>query len=102
MTAYADVSVARANIMLGNINLIPELTAGASYDLRSDTDNTRVSINGTSYLITGVHLPRWAFNSELKLRAVFSPITELEFGAGVELRRDYNNYMAHLRGILRF
>lgn len=102
LTAYADVSVARANIMLGNINLIPELTAGASYDLRSDTDNMRVSINGTSYLITGAHLPRWAFNSELKLRAVFSPITELEFGAGVELRRDYNNYMAHLRGILRF
>lgn len=102
LTTYADFAVARYNLWSGAINIIPELTIGASYDLRADVDNANIRINNVSYTIDGNTLPRWATNAELKMRAIFGPIMELEFGAGVEMRRDYNNYNIRLRGMLRF
>lgn len=102
LTTYADFAVARYNLWSGAINIIPELTIGASYDLRADADNANIRINNVSYTIDGNTLPRWASNAELKMRAIFGPIMELEFGAGVEMRRDYNNYNIRLRGMLRF
>ena len=102
LTTYADFAVARYNLWSGAINIIPELTIGASYDLRADADNANIRINNVSYTIDGNTLPRWATNAELKMRAIFGPIMALEFGAGVEMRRDYNNYNIRLRGMLRF
>ena len=102
LTTYADFAVARYNLWSGAINIIPELTIGASYDLRADVDNANIRINNVSYTIDGNTLPRWATNAELKMRAIFGPIMALEFGAGVEMRRDYNNYNIRLRGMLRF
>ena len=102
LTTYADFAVARYNLWSGAINVIPELTIGASYDLRADADNANIRINNVSYTIDGNTLPRWATNAELKMRAIFGPIMALEFGAGVEMRRDYNNYNIRLRGMLRF
>jgi len=102
LTTYADFAVARYNLWSGAINIIPELTIGASYDLRADVDNANIRINNVSYTIDGNTLPRWATNAELKMRAIFGPIMQLEFGAGVEMRRDYNNYNIRLRGMLRF
>ena len=102
LTAYTGLTVARYNFMMGGITINPEFIIGASYDLRSDADMYNVSVNDISYIISGRALPRWALNSELKLRAEFNPVSELEFGLGVDLRQDYINYMAHLRGTLRF
>ena len=102
LTTYADVAIARYNLWTGATNIIPEITLGASYDLRSDADDAHIRINNASYTITGTTLPRWAAHAELKMRAILTPITELEFGAGVELRRDYHNYNVRLRGMLRF
>lgn len=102
LTTYADLTIARDNLLIGTVNIIPELNVGTSYDARADIDNASVFINGQKYSIFGDRLPRWAFNGELKLRAVFNPIAELELGGSVELRKDYNNYMVNLRGVLRF
>lgn len=102
LTTYTDMTIARENLFVGKVNIIPELSVGASYDARSDVDNAQVEINNLLYTIAGKNLPRWAFNGEVKLRVVFNPIAELEFGCGAEVRKDYTNYIMHLRGVMRF
>lgn len=102
LTAYGAVSVTRNNWAVGNIDLIPEIQIGASYDIRTESDEAYVSVNDTSYRIIGETLPRFALNTGLKLRAVFNPITELDVGINADLRQDYTNYNVHLRGVFRF
>ena len=102
LTTYGDMTIARENIFVGSVNLVPEISLGTSYDARADIDDSKVYINGQTYSISGEKLPRWAFNGELKLRAIFNPIAEMELGGSVEMRNDYNNYMVNIRGVLRF
>lgn len=102
LTSYTDMTVKRENLFLGSVNIIPELKLGASYDFRSDKNDAVVYIRNIKYMIKGDVLPRLSFDAELNLRTVFTPVSELEFGIGIELRQDYNNYSGHIRGILRF
>lgn len=102
LTTYGDMTIARENMFVGSVNLVPEISLGTSYDARADIDDSKVYINGQTYSTSGEKLPRWAFNGELKLRAIFNPIAEMELGGSVEMRNDYNNYMVNIRGVLRF
>lgn len=99
---YANVSVARDNWAISAVQIVPNITIGASYDMHSDADNATVFVNDTLYQINAEILPRWALNSALNARVIFSPDTELNFGAGAELRDGYVNYTFRIGGRLNF
>ena len=99
---YANVSVARDNWTISAVQIVPNITIGASYDMHSDADNATVFVNDTLYQINAEILPRWALNSALNARVIFSPDTELNFGAGAELRDGYVNYTFRIGGRLNF
>ncbi len=102
LTGYTDIQFTRRGMTIGDTEIIPEITIGGEYDLRTDADNTIVDINSARYNITAEKLPRWAATAGAHIRMIFNPITELRFGVDTQLRRGYNNFMAFVRGTLHF
>ena len=102
LTAYANMSVTRGNWYLADVELVPSVTIGASYDMRTKADDLYVNVNDATYVIIGTTLPRFAFDTELKLGAQFNEFTQIDFGISAHFRADYINYTGRIRARLRF
>ena len=102
LTAYANMSVTRGNWYLAGVELTPSVTIGASYDMHTKADDLYVNVNDATYVIIGTTLPRFAFDTELKLGAQFNEFTQIDFGISAHFRVDYINYTGRIRARLRF
>ena len=102
LTAYANISVTRGNWYLAGVELTPSVTIGASYDMHTKADDLYVNVNDAAYVIIGTTLPRFAFDTELKLGAQFNEFTQIDFGISAHFRQDYINYTGRIRARLRF
>ena len=101
-TAYTDATIAYNNFDFHGIKFVPSVNIGASYDMRSDNDIFNIAINNNKYNIVGDKLPRLAGNIGTELGIIFNESGELRIGINAQLRNDYNNISATIRGALRF
>ena len=101
-TAYTDATVGYDAITLGDVQLIPSVTIGGTYDMRADTQIFDVAVNNTTYTITGTPLARWAGTIGADMRIKFDTGAQIDISLATQLRQGYSDITATVYGILRF
>lgn len=81
-----------------HVCLLPHLYTGVSYDLKSDDNNSRVTLpNATGYNVTGERLHRLAFEVGAGVTARLYHSVEMSLGYEGSFRQDYNSHTGTLK-----
>ena len=73
--------------------ITPEARLGVKYDIKRDADNSVVKLaNGTSYVVEGRTLNRFALEAGLGVTAAFENGIEVSAGYEGRFRKDYRDH----------
>ena len=103
LTGFTKLSIERSWKPTSDTTIIPSFEVGASYDLSSDKDNSRVILNNAlTYTLSGQKLSPWQADLSLGLTARFGSQFECRLGAEAAFRHRYQNYIGSIKGIYYF